>query len=93
MSSRRKKASAIEKEKRKTNEQRAGIPSSNLGNTILYKPLSESGCTFTQRLETYSTTDQRLVENHNTNVVSPVVEGKKTFGKIGSNVRVVPKEF
>ena len=90
MSRRRKKTSSIKVTKGKANEQRAGIFSCDMGNTILYKPLSESGCTFTQRLETYSTTDQRLVENHNTNVVSPVVEGKKTFGKIGSNARVVP---
>jgi len=90
MSRRRKKQASIEKEKRKANQQRLGISSSNLGNTILYTPLSSYGCTFTQRLETYSTTDQRLVENHNTNVVSPVVEGKQTFGRIGSKARVVP---
>jgi len=93
MSRRRKKQASIEKEKRKTNQQRLGISSSNLGNTILYTPLSDSNCTFTQRLETYSTSDQRLVENHNTNVVSPVVEGKQTFGNSGSTARVVPKEI
>ena len=93
MSSRRKKQASIKKAKRQINQQRVGISSSNLGSTILYTPLSDSNCTFTQRLETYSLSDQRLVENHNTNVVSPVVEGKQTFGKIGSKARVVPKEF
>jgi len=90
MSHRRKKKTTIKKKERKPNQQRVGISSSNMGNTILYKPFSESGCTSTQRLETYSTADQRLVENHNTNVVSPVVEGKQTFGKVGSKARVVP---
>ena len=90
MSRRRKKASIIKKEKGKADEQRVRIFSCDMGNTIQYKPFSESGCTSTQRLETYRTTDQRLVENHNTNVVSPVVEGKQTFGKVGSKARVVP---
>jgi len=90
MSRRRKKQTSIEKEKGKPNQQRVGISSSNMGNTILYTPLSSSGCTFTQRLETYCTADQRLVENHNTNVVSPVVEGKQAIGKIGSKARLVP---
>jgi len=90
MSRRRKKESTPKKKEGKTNQQRAGISSSNMGNTILYKPLSQSGCTFTQRLETYCTADQRLVENHNTNVVSYVVEGKQSIGKIGSKARLVP---
>lgn len=89
MSHRRKDKSSKEK-KRKTIEQRPRVLSGDLRSGIYYKPLSEAGCTFTQRQQVSGSTNNRLLENLYTNLAPAMVEGKQTFGKVGSKAKVVP---
>jgi len=76
------------KKERKTNKQRPRVPSSNLGSSIYYQPLSERGCTFALRQSPNSTADEWILESNNAESISPTFQGRPTLRKITRTTEV-----